>query len=329
MTCLPSLLCVVGLVNCNLSDKSHNQDSHEVYAATGDQPIEPLPVTVEFDPARAQLGEALFREPLLSGDGKVACSNCHHGDHGLAEDKAHSFVEGRPESLVNTPTMYNIRFLYKLGWGGKFDSLETQLDALMKNPSVMASSWEGAARRLSNVAGYSDRFSTLFHDGLTPANVRQALLEYERSLVTPNAPFDRFLRGDSSALSPEAKAGYGLFKGYGCASCHQGIAIGGNVFERFGVLRDVFADRGHSNNADLGRFNVTGREQDRYVFRVPSLRNVALTAPYFHDGSATSLEQAVGVMARYQLGRELDAKDRDLLVLFLRSLTGEYRGKAP
>jgi len=154
------------------------------------------------------------------------------------------------------------------------------------------------------------------------------VLEYERSLVTPSSPFDRYLRGDPQALSPEAKRGFGLFKSYGCASCHQGMAIGGNVFERFGVLRDFFADRGHFSEADLGRFNVTAREQDRFVFRVPSLRNVALTAPYFHDGSAPTLEAAVTIMATYQLGRDLDAQDVRDLVSFLRSLTGEFQGKS-
>jgi len=135
------------------------------------------------------------------------------------------------------------------------------------------------------------------------------------------------LRGDPNAMSEDAKQGFGLFKSYGCASCHQGMAVGGNLFERFGVLRDFFADRGVLSNADWGRFNVTARESDRFVFRVPSLRNVALSAPYFHDGSAATLEAAVGTMAHYQLGRELDAKDMRLLVAFLRSLTGEYQGK--
>ena len=324
-----ALLCSAALLACSLPGKAHDRETHGDFASGGDQPIEPLPLTVEFDTARAELGEALFKEPQMSGDGKVSCASCHHTDHGLADDKAHSFVNGRPESQVNTPTMYNVRFLYKLGWGGKYDSLPTQLDSLLQNPAVMASSWDGAAKRIGDIPGYRDKFRALFQDGLTPANLRLALLEYERSLFTPNSPFDRYLRGDQTALSAEAKAGYGLFKGYGCASCHQGIAIGGNVFERFGVVRDFFADRGRTNAADLGRFNVTQRDQDRFVFRVPSLRNVALTAPYFHDGSAATLEDAVGVMAHYQLGRELEPNDKTELVAFLRSLTGEYRGKPP
>jgi cytochrome c peroxidase len=225
--------------------------------------------------------------------------------------------------------MYNLRYLSRLAWAGRFDSLESHNDALMTNPNVMASSWSGSAERLAQKDGYRARFAAVFADGLTGGNVRAAMLEYERSLVTPNAPFDRFLRGEVDAVSPEAKRGYALFKSYGCASCHQGKAVGGNMLQRVGVMRDYFADRGAVKAADFGRFNVTKLERDRFVFRVPSLRNVALTAPYFHDGSAPTLESAITVMARYQLGRELDPGDVALLVEFLRSLTGEYRGKAP
>jgi cytochrome c peroxidase len=225
--------------------------------------------------------------------------------------------------------MYNLRYLFKLSWGARFDSLEAHLDALMTNPNVMASSWQGAAERLAAKGGYAERFRVVYKDGITPGNLRAALLEYERSLVTPNAPFDRYLRGDQDAISSDAKQGYLLFKTYGCASCHQGKLVGGNMLQRVGVMRDYFAERGNVKPPDFGHFNLTKLERDRFVFRVPSLRNVALTAPYFHDGSAATLEKAVTVMARYQLGRELDDVDVTLLAEFLRSLTGEYKGKAP
>jgi cytochrome c peroxidase len=314
---------------CGASHPNPEGEAHEVLETSIDQPIDPLPSDVAFDARRAALGEALFKNPLISGDGKVSCSGCHSASHALADEKPRSFVAGRPESPVNSPTMYNVRFLYKLAWGARFDSLETHLDALLKNPKVMASSWDGAARRLTAQPGQPERFSAVFKDGLTPANVREALLEYERSLVTPDAPFDRFLRGELHAISQQAKQGYAQFKSYGCASCHQGIAVGGNMLQRFGVMRDYFADRGNVGPADFGRYSLTHREEDRFVFRVPSLRNVALTAPYFHDGSAKTLEEAVTVMARYQLGREIELPHRDAIVAFLRSLTGEYRGKPP
>lgn len=318
----------LGLFSCQPHQKSSVDETHES-DPIGAQPIEPLPLTSDFDAARAALGEELFREPRMSGDGKVACTDCHRANHGWADDQAHSLASDRPASPVNVPTMYNVRYLYKLAWNGKYDSLESHIDGLMVNPKVMASSWEIATKHLFEVPHYRQRFASVFREGLTPSNVREAILDYERSLVTPNAPFDQYLRGDAQAVSAEVKLGYAMFKSYGCSSCHQGMAIGGNVFERFGVLRDFFADRGHFDSADLGRFNVTQHDQDRFVFRVPSLRNVALTAPYFHDGSAATLEDAVKAMARYQLGRDLDERDRAALVAFLRSLTGEYRGQTP
>jgi cytochrome c peroxidase len=152
-------------------------------------------------------------------------------------------------------------------------------------------------------------------------------VEFERSLITPNSRFDRYLLGDESAITAEEKAGYALFKSYGCVACHQGRNVGGNMFQIFGVMDDYFANRGHITDADYGRFNVTGREEDRFHFRVPSLRNVALTAPYFHDGTAESLDQAVMVMARYQLGVTMPAEDVGLIVKFLGTLTGEYKGQ--
>jgi cytochrome c peroxidase len=321
------------LAGCSRATTKLDTEAEEAnpfpFETTTDQPIEPLPLETDLERAKVELGEQLFREPGLSGDGKVKCTDCHLESHALADVEPHSKVAGRPESPVNSPTMYNVRYLYKLGWSGRFDSLEAHIDALMKNPNVMASSWEQAAAHLAGKAGYAERFRAVFPDGLTPGNVRAALIEYERSLVTPNAPFDRYLRGDAGAISADAKRGYALFKSYGCASCHQGKAVGGNMLQRVGVMRDYFADRGGVKAPDLGRYNVTKLERDRFVFRVPSLRNIALTAPYFHDGSALTLENAITVMARYQLGRELEPDDVTLLAEFLRTLTGEYRGKAP
>ena len=323
---LRALALIAGLLGaCTEGTNEPRPAEIDPFESASDQPLDPLPLEVERDPARVALGEQLFRERLLSGDGKIACSDCHKAEHGLADATPQSAVPGRPATLVNTPGMYNTRYLFRFNWGGRFETLEEHNDALMKNPNVMASSWERAARNLSSRAEYQTRFRQVFTDGITPDNVRAALLEYERSLITPNAPFDRYLRGEGDAISPEARRGYGLFKDYGCASCHQGAAVGGNMLQRFGVMRDYFADRGAVVPPDFGRFNVTAREEDRFVFRVPSLRNVALTAPYFHDGSAPTLERAVVVMARYQLGRELEPGEVASLVAFLTSLNGEYR----
>lgn len=161
----------------------------------------------------------------------------------------------------------------------------------------------------------------VYENGVTEDTIIDAIVAYESSLITPNAPFDRYLRGDQNALLPKAQEGYRLFKAYGCVSCHQGVNVGGNIFQKFGVLGDYFADRGNITEADYGRHNVTGQEADRFVFRVPSLRNVAETPPYFHDGSAETLEKAISVMVKYQLGRPIPAEDVQRIAEFLRSQT--------
>ncbi|HEV8244791.1 MAG TPA: cytochrome c peroxidase [Polyangiaceae bacterium] len=322
-------LCCFALQSCG--PRASTDRDHLLEESTSelneDEPINPIPLDANVDAVRAALGEALFRDSTLSEDGKVACADCHFSDRGLSDGKSKSKLVDRPETLTNSTSLFNVRYLYRLTWAAKFEDLEAHLDALIKEPKVMRTSWQKASDRLARKGDWKERFAAAYPEGLTPKNVRAALLEYERSLVTPNAPFDRWLRGDEDAIGEQAKAGYALFKSFGCISCHQGTAVGGNLLQRFGVMRDYFSDRGNVQPGDLGRFNVTQHPEDRHVFRVPSLRNVALTAPYFHDGSAPTLDVAVKVMARYQLGRELSDDDVRAIVSFLGSLTGEYRGK--
>lgn len=287
----------------------------------------PIPLDAAEEPALVALGEALFFSPILSEDGRVSCGSCHRRDRGMADGHAHSELPGRPPSFTNSSSLFNVRYFYKLGWFSQNDSLEAHLDSLIRSPKLMGSSWSGVESRLLASSHWRSQFAKVFADGASAGNAKRALLAFERSLTTPNAPFDRWLRGDSSALSSEAERGYSLFKSYGCVSCHQGLAVGANMLATFGVMRDYFSDHPTSSDADLGRFNTTHRQEDRHVFRVPSLRNVAFTAPYFHDGSAPTLERAVDVMARYQLGRELDTPDVQAIVAFLNSLSGEYRGR--
>jgi cytochrome c peroxidase len=196
-----------------------------------------------------------------------------------------------------------------------------QIDVAAAAPHALATPVEDAADGARPT--YERDFEAIYADGLNATNLRDALTEYLRSLTTPNAPFDRFLRGDESALEPEARHCWELFRSYGCVTCHQGVNVGGNLFQRFGVMEEYLEARPVQTRADLGRFAVTEREGDRHVFRVPGLRNVALTAPYFHDGSARTLEDAIQVMARYQLGRQLTADQVCSIAAFLRSLTGE------
>jgi cytochrome c peroxidase len=169
----------------------------------------------------------------------------------------------------------------------------------------MGIEWSALIRKLQQVPEYVRVFNKIYGDGLTKANVQDAIATYEQSLYTPNSRFDRFLRGDKQALTPAEYTGYQLFKAYGCISCHQGMNVGGNMLQRFGVLGDYFSERGNITPADLGRFNVTEDPADRFVFRVPSLRNVVLTAPYFHDGTAKTLEEAIALFRTNRSNRSI------------------------
>ncbi|MFN3986576.1 MAG: cytochrome-c peroxidase [Rhodocyclaceae bacterium] len=289
------------------------------------EPVTPIPLALpDEDPERIRLGRMLFHERMLSRDDSIACSTCHRRELGGADGLARSpGVEGAL-GVVNTPSVFNVRFGVAQFWDGRAKTLEDQAGGPIHNPLEMDSNWEQVITKLARREDYREQFRLAYpREGMSAVTIAAALAAYERSLVTPNAPFDRYLRGDIAALTADEAEGYARFKRLGCASCHQGVNIGGNLYQRFGVMGDYFADRGAPTRADLGRYNVTGDEADRHVFKVPSLRNVALTAPYFHDAGADTLEEAVDIMGRYQLGRPLTAEDRRLIVAFLRSLTGE------
>jgi cytochrome c peroxidase len=222
---------------------------------------------------------------------------------------------------INTPTVLNAALNFRQTWNGRADTLEAQVEAVVRSPTEMAGDWPEVLRKLSRDAQYRSGFAAAYRDGLTAANVQNAIATFERTLITPNSRFDQYLRGEADAITPAEKLGYAKFKEYGCAACHQGVNVGGNMFQKFGVMGDYFASRGSSGAADLGRFAVTKVESDRHVFKVPSLRNVALTAPYFHDGSAATLEEAVEIMFRYQLGRAAPRQDKAAIVRFLHTLS--------
>jgi cytochrome c peroxidase len=295
--------------------------------AQTDEPIQAIPQQIEVDPPKVALGEKLFQDVRLSTNNQVSCLSCHSFSLGGTDRRSRSIGINGALTEVNTPTIFNARFNYRLNWNGKFTNLADHLDALMNNSKIMGVRWPEAVRSLQQVPEYTRLFDRIYPDGVNPTNIKDALVAYELSLNTPNSRFDRFLQGDKQALNQAEKEGYRLFKANGCVSCHQGVNVGGNMFQPFGIIGDYLADRGKITTADLGRFNVTKNAADRHVFRVPSLRNVAVTAPYFHDGSAKTLEDAVGKMTKYQLGRTLPTEQVESIVQFLRTLTGEYRGK--
>jgi cytochrome c peroxidase len=291
------------------------------------EPISPIPESILLDPGKVSLGGRLFDDPRLSGDNSVACATCHVlGKGGMDGLKRSIGIRGQTGE-INAPTVFNSAFNFKQFWNGRAASLEDQIDGPVRHAREMASEWPATIAKLSLDAHYKSEFGKIYRDGIQPASVKDAIATFERSLITPNSRFDRYLKGDRDAVTREETDGYQRFKSYGCVACHQGINVGGNMYERLGIMRDYFKDRGNVTPADLGRYSVTGIENDIHVFKVPSLRNVALTAPYFHDGSAATLEQAVMTMGTYQLGIVIPADDVALIVKFMRTLTGEYNGK--
>jgi len=297
-------------------------------ALVGDaaEPLTPIPLAVVLDPRKVALGERLFHEGRLSANGEVSCAHCHSLNTAGVDRLPHARGVDGKEGDINVPTVFNSGFNFRQFWDGRADSLEDQVNGPLQNPVEMANTWPQAIAMLQQDADYQSEFAALYADGINPNNVRDAIAIYERSLTTPNARFDQYLRGNPNALSGTELAGYRLFKQIGCTSCHQGVNVGGNMYQKLGIMEDYYGTPGSADQA-MGRFSQTHREEDRYVFKVPSLRNVALTAPYLHDASAASLEDVVRIMGRYQLGRQLDATEISLIVAFLQTLTGEYQGK--
>lgn len=293
-------------------------------SALSTEPIQPIPAPPKLDPLKIELGARLFRDPRISGDGSIACVTCHIPELAFTDQKALSRRIGGEITEFNTPTLLNVSLNFRFFWNGRIQHLEEQIE---KSRDIGAD-WPKALARLKTDPEYAPRFARAYPQGMTTATLQDAIVTFERSLITPNARFDRYLRGDKNAISQEEVEGYRLFKSYGCTSCHQGVNVGGNMFQKLGVMREYFKTQTSNKNADMGRFNVTQQEQDRHVFRVPSLRNVALTAPYLHNGSAKTLRDVIGVMGKYQLGREIAPRDVDLLIAFLHTLSGEYQGKA-
>lgn len=272
------------------------------------EPILPVPAVKVADPARAALGRLLFSDTRLSGNGRISCASCHQpaqaGADGLARARG---MDGKPLAR-NTPTVLNAALNSRQGWNGQADSLEQQVAHVVENPQEMDARWPSVVRAIAADPAYRRSFAGLYRDGVTAANIQDALAAYQRTLLTPGSRFDRYLNGDRKALSEEELEGYMRFKRSGCVTCHQGVNAGGNMYQQLGVMAELLPP------AERQRNGVGQR------FKVPGLRNVARTAPYFHDGSAATLEQAIDQMFLLQLGRIASAGDRELIAKFLRTL---------
>lgn len=295
------------------------------------EPILPLPDKVtDVEPAKVKLGERLFADRRLSADGSVSCQSCHLPNAGGADPRRHSVSAFGKVRELNSPTIFNVRYnTIGLNWTARTADLDKQIAGSISNADTMAHSWPKVLEILAADAEVSAEFKRVYggDSPVSQANVSHAIVSFEKAQITPSR-FDDWLKGDDKAISPTEKAGYEKFKAFGCVGCHSGINVGGNSFAKLGLIGDywgyrVSKGRGAMVDVDKGRFLVTKKEEDMHVFRVPPLRNVALTAPYFHDGSVPTLDEAIQLMGRHQLGREISAEDRKSIEAFLRSLSGK------
>ena len=289
--------------------------------------ITPIPEPVISSQKQVELGRLLFHDVRLSQNNQLSCASCHSLKYGGADGQSVSTGVNGSKGLINSPSIFNSSLNFRQFWDGRADSLLSQIDGPINNPIEMNSSWPEVLSKLEQDPFYIEQFSYAFKTGLNIINIKAAIIAFEKSLLTPDSRFDLYLKNNLEILTTEELEGYNLFKQYGCISCHQGVAVGANLYQRLGIMADYFADRGNITPADLGRFQVTQNEKDKYVFKVPGIRNVALTAPYFHDGSIQTLEEAVEIMIYYQLGRIPNKQDINKIVLFLKTLTGQYQKK--
>lgn len=288
-------------------------------APASDEPIQPIPPAKVKDAALVELGKKLYFDTRLSKSGFISCNSCHNLSMGGTDNLKTSIGHNWQKGPINSPTVLNSSMNLAQFWDGRAADLKAQAGGPIANPGEMASNHTLAVEILQSIPGYVAEFKKVFGtEKVTIDEVTKAIAAFEETLVTPNSRFDKWLKGDKKALTPQEVAGYALFKDSGCTACHNGPAVGGNSFQKMGVVEPYQA-----TSPAEGRVAVTKDEADRFNFKVPTLRNVELTYPYFHDGEAATLTQAVDTMGRIQLGKKFTAEENAKIVAFLKSLTGE------
>lgn len=282
------------------------------------EPIQPIVAPANVNAAEVELGKKLFFEPRLSKSGFLSCNSCHNLSTGGADNLKSSIGHGWQLGPINSPTVLNSSYNLAQFWDGRAKDLFEQAGGPMANPGEMASDHTAVVDVLNSIPAYVSEFKEVYGvKSIKIENVQRAIATFEETLVTPNSRFDQWLAGDNSALSKLELTGYENFKNFGCAGCHNGPAAGGTSFQKFGLVHP------YKDTETLGRFNVTKNEAEKYFFKVPTLRNIALTAPYFHDGETWTLEEAVTTMAWHQLGVKLKEAQVQSIVAFLKTLTGD------
>ncbi len=322
--CLFSFTTLSLLLMCSLNTAYGQAETNQLYRQ---EPISPIPQKIEVDEGKAHLGEILFFDTRLSVSNTIACASCHQLESGGDDNVAMGISLSGDQHVLNTPSIFNALYNFRQNWAGSAKTLHQQVDLAVKNHHEFNNKWINIIVKLAMDNKIQRKFDKCYPDGLTKENIIDAIVEFEKTLITPNSRFDRYLRNEDKSLTKEEIEGYTLFKELGCISCHQGKNIGGNLFQKFGIFYDYIAERGEINKQDYGKFNTSNRQIDKFVFKVPSLRNIAVTAPYLHDGSAETIEEAISIMGKTQLGRTLTEKEILLIKLFLNTLTGEYKNK--
>jgi cytochrome c peroxidase len=284
-----------------------------------EEPIEPIHPVQNINLGMVELGKKLYFDPRLSKSGFISCNSCHNLSMGGTDNLKTSIGHNWNQGPINAPTVLNSSLNLAQFWDGRAADLKAQAGGPIANPGEMAFTHTLAISLLESIPEYVMEFKQVFGtDKITIDEVTNAIAEFEKTLVTPNAPFDKWLLGDKDALNAQELAGYKLFKESGCVTCHNGEAIGGNSFQKMGVMEPYQA-----KSPAEGLSAVTGKDADRFKFKVPTLRNVEMTYPYFHDGEAETLTEAVDVMGRLQLGKKFSAAENAQIVAFLKSLTGD------
>lgn len=283
------------------------------------EPVQPVEAAKPGSPEKVELGKMLFFEPRLSKSNAISCNSCHNLATGGVDNQVSSLGHKWKEGPINSPTVLNSSLNFVQFWDGRAKDLKEQAAGPIANPLEMAFTHKLAVETLHTLPEYRTRFTEVYgKEDFGIDEVTDAIAAFEETLITPNAPFDRWLKGDDKALTAQQLTGYQLFKDKGCTACHNGVAIGGNSYQKMGLVK-----RYQTSNPAQGRGAVTGEKQFIGWFKVPTLRNIALTYPYFHDGAVWDLKEAVQIMADIQLGQRLSEQEAEDMTAFLKSLTGD------
>ena len=278
--------------------------------------ISPIPTEVSFNEQKAILGAKLFNDKRLSRDGSVSCASCHNLYDGGDDNLEVSIGIDNKKGDINTPTILNSVFNFRQFWDGRAANLKEQVVGPLLNPKEMGNhSIHELITKLKQTE-YEEAFRNVYKHGLTKNSLLDSIAEFEKVLITPNSRFDKYLNGEKDILTKNEKDGFELFKSKGCISCHNGVNVGGNLYSKFGVMKDA-------KSINFGRYNITKKEKDKYYFKVPTLRNIEHTAPYFHDARTSSLKNAVEIMSLYQLGRPISQEEVEKIVSFLKTLSAQ------